>query len=64
MGVSSEETPDYTDLDNFPSYAPSCVGALSELGIIGGYDDGSFRPRANMTRAQVCKVLYLMLENQ
>ncbi len=64
MGVSGEETPAYTDLDSFPSYAPSCVGALSELGIIGGYDDGSFRPRANMTRAQVCKVLYLMLENQ
>lgn len=64
MGVSSEETPYFTDLDSFPSYAPSCVGALSELGIIGGYDDGSFRPRANMTRAQVCKVLYLMLENQ
>lgn len=64
MGVSSEEIPNYTDLNNFPSYAPSCVGALSELGIIGGYDDGSFRPRANMTRAQVCKVLYLMLENQ
>ncbi|MBR2481560.1 MAG: S-layer homology domain-containing protein, partial [Oscillospiraceae bacterium] len=64
MGIASEEIPDYTDIDNFPSYAPSCVGALSELGIIGGYDDGSFRPRNNMTRAQVCKVLYLMLENQ
>lgn len=64
MGIASEEIPDYTDIDNFPSYASSCVGALSELGIIGGYDDGSFRPRNNMTRAQVCKVLYLMLENQ
>ena len=64
MGISSDEIPDYTDLDNFPSYAPAYVSALSELGIIGGYKDGSFRPRNNMTREQVCKVLYLMLENQ
>lgn len=64
MGVSSEELPGYTDLDSFPSYAPAYVDALSDLGIIGGYPDGSFRPRNNMTRAQVCKVLYLMLENR
>ena len=64
MGISSDELPAFTDLDSFPSYAPAYVDALSDLGIIGGYPDGSFRPRANMTRAQVCKVLYLMLENQ
>ena len=64
MGVSSEETPDFSDPDSFPSYAPAYVGALSELGIIGGYKDGSFRPRNYMTREQMCKVLYLMLENQ
>ena len=64
MDISSEEIPDYTDIDNFPSYAPAYVGALSELGIIGGYKDGSFRPRNYMTREQMCKVLYLMLENQ
>ncbi len=64
MGISSDELPAFTDLDSFPSYAPAYVDALSDLGIIGGYPDGSFRPRNNMTRAQVCKVLYLMLENQ
>lgn len=64
LHVSSDVTPDYTDLADFPSYAPPCVSALSQMGIIGGFKDGSFRPRNNITREQVCKMLYMMLENQ
>ena len=64
LEVSSDVTPDFTDLDQFPSYAGPYVSALSEMGIIGGFKDGSFRPRNNITRAQMSKMLYMMLENQ
>lgn len=64
LNVSSDETPDFTDLASFPSYAPPCVSALYELGIVGGFKDGTFRPRNNITREQICKMLYMMLENQ
>jgi hypothetical protein len=26
--------------------------------VVGGYDDGTFRPAANATRAQVSKILF------
>ncbi len=64
LQVSSDAVPEFTDLDSFPSYAAPYVSALSEMGIIGGFKDGSFRPRNNVTREQMCKMLYMMLENQ
>ena len=30
-------------------------------GILSGYDDGTFRPQANITRGQMAKILYTML---
>ncbi|MGM9619391.1 MAG: S-layer homology domain-containing protein [Oscillospiraceae bacterium] len=64
LGVSSDTALSFTDLNQFPSYAPPYVGALVELGIMGGFKDGSFRPLNNVTRAQMCKMLYMMLENR
>jgi len=33
-----------------------------ELGFIGGYDDGSFRGNQSITRAEVCKIIVMVLE--
>ena len=34
------------------------MSTLSEMGILTGFNDGSFRPNGAMTRAQVATVLY------
>ncbi len=32
-------------------------------GVINGMEDGSFRPKANLTRAEAAKVIWSMLSN-
>lgn len=34
---------------------------LSELGIVNGYEDGSFRPWNKVTRAEFCKIIVAMM---
>ena len=36
------------------------VDTLVELGVIQGYDDGSFRPNETVTRAQMAKMIYVL----
>ncbi len=36
---------------------------LSEMGVLGGFEDGTFRPEATVTRAQFAKIIYV-LQNQ
>lgn len=46
---------DYADVSlKFRGY----VGALKNKGYIQGYEDGTFRPKDNITRAEVVKMLY------
>ncbi len=37
------------------------VDACVALNIIGGYEDGTFRPNNNVTRAEMCKMLCIVL---
>ena len=37
------------------------VDACVALNIIGGYEDGSFRPTGNVTRAEMCKMICVAL---
>ena len=48
----------FTDSSAIQSWAAEYVSTLSEMGILAGFDDGSFRPNGAMTRAQVATVLY------
>lgn len=48
----------FTDSAAIQPWSSEYVSALSAMGILAGYDDGSFRPNAPMTRAQVATVLY------
>ena len=36
------------------------VNMLVQLGVIGGYDDGTFRPQNNITRAEFTKMAYTL----
>ena len=48
----------FTDNAAIQSWSAEYVSTLSTMGILTGFEDGSFRPDAPMTRAQVATVLY------
>jgi peptidoglycan-N-acetylglucosamine deacetylase len=54
------EVPD-GDPERFDDIAGSvhrhAIGGMAEAGFLGGYDDGTFRPAASMSRAQIASVL-------
>ncbi len=51
----------FTDSTDVADWASSAVEALAQAGILSGYEDGSFRPRSNITRAESVKVLSSLL---
>ena len=51
----------YTDKDSIPSYAVYYVQTMTAQGILGGYQDGTFKPGNSITRGQMAKILYSML---
>ncbi|MBQ7901316.1 MAG: S-layer homology domain-containing protein [Clostridia bacterium] len=53
---------DFADADSISSYAKESVDALAELNIISGYEDNSFRPKSNLTRAQAAKIISMIVE--
>ena len=55
--VSAAKFPDIAD-DNVHSTA---INTLTSLGILGGYEDGTFRPGGGVTRAEMCKMINLTL---
>ena len=50
----------YTDVAANASYADA-VNLLSNLGIIKGYEDGTFRPDNTVTRAEAATMIVRML---
>ncbi len=50
-----------TDVDTVADYATDSVKLLNSIGIINGYDDGSFMPNNTLTRAEaatiICKLI-------
>ena len=51
----------FTDAAQIPGYASFYIRTMVSQGILSGYDDGTFRPQANITRGQMAKILYTML---
>lgn len=52
----------FNDAGDIANYAQDAVSALEKQGVINGMGDGTFAPRANATRAQAAKVIYVMME--
>ena len=52
----------FPDVDPY-STVGKAVDYLSNIGVLGGMDDGTFQPNATITRAQFSKIIY-MLQNQ
>lgn len=39
------------------------TGALVKLKIVNGYDDGTFKPNAGITRGEISKIICLLIDN-
>jgi len=58
----SDGTLDYTDAHKVAEWARDYVAKATELLIVSGYPDGSFRGANAVTRAEAAKILYQFLE--
>ena len=53
----------YTDNSEIHGYAKGFIALASELGIINGYLDGTFKPLRDITRAEAAKIIYGAIEH-
>ncbi|MBP1988724.1 DUF4838 domain-containing protein [Paenibacillus eucommiae] len=47
----------FSDAKNRPEWSKGSLGAVIDKGIMDGYEDGTFRPTGNITRAEAIAVL-------
>ena len=57
----------WTETNSYGDVAPTAwynnaVSTLSRMGILGGYEDGTFRPNASITRAEFAKIAVSFFE--
>lgn len=57
VGVGGHSEVHFTDVNNSEWYASS-LGSAVAMGIVKGYDDGSFRPANTVNRAEYLKILF------
>ncbi len=55
-------TTKYDDLDETYEEAQKAITKATELGVINGYPDGSYRPNDKMTRAEFMKIIASYIE--
>ncbi len=53
---------DFTDFRAIPDWAQESVNNLEAYGIIQGYEDGTLRPNAHITRAQAAEMVWQALK--
>jgi len=52
----------YEDSDDIHGYAEAFIAHASELGIVNGYPDGTFKPLNSVTRAEAAKIFYGVID--
>lgn len=52
----------FTDSNAISEYAKDAVAILCGSGVLSGFEDGSFRPDAALTRAEAAKIICLIVE--
>lgn len=52
----------FKDDNSIASYAKDAVYTMKALGVLNGYEDGTFNPAGNLTRAEAVKVISLVLD--
>lgn len=48
---------DFPDVPRDNSEMSKAIYVLHDAGIVGGYEDGTFRPNNHLTRAELCKIV-------
>jgi len=59
---TSADKETFKDDGKIASYAKNAVYTMKALGVLNGYEDGTFNPSGNLTRAEAVKVISLVLE--
>ena len=57
-GWGEDDLSRFSDQDGVADWARGYVQVLVGQGIVNGYEDGTLKPGASMTRGEVAKVLY------
>ena len=52
----------FTDKDDIAEYAQVALKTLISMGVISGYEDGSFKPEQTITRAETAKMIMTLLD--
>lgn len=60
----AREYSEFTDAAHISDYALAAVKMFYSAGIINGYNDGSFAPLGNVTRAEAAKMAFSFLQNE
>ena len=53
---------EFTDFNDISDYAQDGVIALSKSRVINGFEDGTFKPKDYLTRAQASKIIVMVCE--
>ena len=57
-----EKNDGFSDINDVSDYAIEAVKKLSGIGIINGYDDGTFKPQNTANRAEAAKIIYAVIK--
>ena len=60
--ITDNGTAHFADYNDIADYAKNAVNVLSKAKIINGFTDGSFKPKANTTRAEAAKIIYEIMK--
>ena len=60
--LEGENTANFKDAGSIASWAKEAVESCVKVGIIHGYEDGTFQPRASITREEAATMLSLLLK--
>ncbi len=52
----------FSDFESVSEYAKNSVLIINNLGIVNGYEDGTFKPKNNATRAESAVMIYNVLK--
>ena len=59
-----KEVETFQDMSLIKKYAKNAVCSLTSRNIISGYDDGTFKPELQATRAMAAKIIYTALNTK